>query len=240
MGKSARPVEAVIFDFGGVISVSFSRDLARFEADLGYPPGALLALLFGEGTLAGNPRGGDPTDGAAGADTSAVTHDWHRLEVGELTLHDYLLDVIDRAPEVLGEPIGMDAYARFVAEMPIGVHWPVVHAVRDLQARGYTLALLTNNVREFGDTWRDTFPVDELFPVVVDSSAVGLRKPDPRIYELTCARIGLAPEVCVFIDDNLDNVEAARALGMEAIRFGDDPWAVLAELEAILTRRPRT
>ncbi len=239
MADSPPPVEAVIFDFGGVISVSFSRDLRRFEAGLGYPPGALLALLFGEGTLDGNPNGGDAIDGAAGAGTGAVTHDWHLLEIGELTLQDYLLDVIARAPDVLGEPIGLDVYARFVAEMPIGVHWPIVHGIRSLQERGYTLALLTNNVREFGNTWRDTFPVDDLFPVVVDSSAVGLRKPDARIYELTCARLGLAPEVCVFIDDNLDNVEAARALGMEAIQFGEDPWAVLAELETILERRPR-
>lgn len=239
MSEATAPVEAVIFDFGGVISVSFSRDLTRFEAGLGYPPGALLELLFGERSVDGNPRSGNPVDGAADDDTDAVTHDWHRLEVGELTLQDYLLDVIERAPALLGEAIGMDAYARFVAEMPIGVHWPVVHGIRALQSWGYTLALLTNNVREFGDSWRDTFPVDELFPVVVDSSHVGMRKPDPRIYELTCERIGVPPEACVFIDDNLDNVEAARALGIESIRFGDDPWAVLAELDAILARRPR-
>ncbi len=239
MTDPALPVEAVIFDFGGVISVSLFRDLARVEANLGYPPGSLVELLFGARNPDGNPRGGDPVDGAAGPGANAVTHDWHRLEVGELTLAEYLLDVIERAPAVLGEPIGMDAYARFVAELPVGVHWPVVHGIRTLQRRGYTLALLTNNVREFGDTWRGTFPVDELFPVVVDSSAVGLRKPDPRIYTLTCERIGVPPEACVFIDDNLDNVEAARALGIESIQFGDDPWAVLAELEAILARRPR-
>jgi epoxide hydrolase-like predicted phosphatase len=99
------------------------------------------------------------------------------------------------------------------------------------------LALLTNNVKEFGSAWRATFPVDELFAVVVDSSEVGVRKPDRRIYLLTCERLAIEPTSAVFIDDNRDNVEAARAVGMEAVQFGEDPVAVISELDAILERR---
>ena len=138
---------------------------------------------------------------------------------------------------MLGKPIDFDAYRRFSAEMPLGVHWPVVHRARELRDDGIRLALLTNNVKEWGDHWRATFPIDELFDVVVDSSEVGMRKPDPRVYELTCERIGVATTAAAFVDDNTENVAAARRLGMEVVLFGDDPWAALAELDAILERR---
>ena len=99
------------------------------------------------------------------------------------------------------------------------------------------LGLLTNNVKEFGEHWRSTFPIDELFEVVVDSSHVGMRKPDPEIYLLTCEQLAVEPADAVFVDDNADNVAAARALGMETVHFGDDPRVALAELDAILDRR---
>ena len=159
------------------------------------------------------------------------------MEIGEITLEDWFAGVQDRAPEVLGQPINMDAYLKFMAEMPVGVHWPVVHRARELLADGVPIALLTNNVKEWGDHWRATFPVDELFEIVVDSSDVGMRKPDARIYLLTCERLGVAPDASVFIDDNAENIAAARALGMETVHFGEDPFAAVAELDAILDRR---
>ena len=64
-----------------------------------------------------------------------------------------------------------------------------------------------------------------------------MRKPERAIYELTCSRLAIAPSEAVFVDDNADNVAAARAFGMEAVHFGEDPWAALAELDAILERR---
>jgi FMN phosphatase YigB (HAD superfamily) len=67
-----------------------------------------------------------------------------------------------------------------------------------------------------------------------------MRKPDPRIYRLTCERLGVAPAASVFVDDNRDNVEAARAVGIEAVHFGDEPLGPLAELDAILGRRGTT
>ena len=131
------------------------------------------------------------------------------MEIGELTLDEWFAGDPGPAPEILGQPINMDAYLTFMAEMPVGVHWPVVHKARELLAAGCPIALLTNNVKEWGDHWRATFPVDELFEVVVDSSEVGMRKPDPRIYLLTCERLGVAPDASVFIDDNAENIAAA-------------------------------
>jgi epoxide hydrolase-like predicted phosphatase len=241
-----KPIEAIVFDYGGVFSTPLFRGIGRFESDMGYPPGSVLELLFGEAAYIGVEGRSLVVDDADGATTTvervpeaahAVTHDWHRLEVGDLTLEEYFKGVVERAPEVLGKPIDFDAYRRFSAEMPIGVHWPVVHRARELRDDGLRLALLTNNVKEWGDHWRATFPIDELFDVVVDSSEVGMRKPDPRVYELTCERVGVPTSAAVFVDDNTENVAAARRLGMEVVLFGDDAWAALAELDAILERR---
>jgi putative hydrolase of the HAD superfamily len=234
----ADPIEAVIWDYGGVISSPLFRGIGRFEADMGYPEGSILELIFGESAyMGGGEGGGDPCDGAAPEAASAVTHDWHRLEVGEIGLDEYLAGVVERAPQVLGRPIDLEAYRQFTRDMPLGIHWPVVHRIRRLQDEGLKLGLLTNNVKEFGSAWRSTFPVDELFDVVVDSSDVGLRKPDRRIYLLTCEQLGVDPSSAVFIDDNRDNVEAARAVGMDAVHFDDDPFAAISELDAILERR---
>lgn len=231
------PIEAVIWDYGGVISSPLFRGIGRFEADMGYPEGSILELVFGESGYIGGEGGGDPCDGAASEAASAVTHDWHRLEIGEIGLDEYLAGVVERAPQVLGRPIDLEAYRQFTRDMPLGIHWPVVHRMRRLRDEGLKLGLLTNNVKEFGSAWRATFPVDELFDVVVDSSEVGLRKPDRRIYLLTCERLGVEPSSAVFVDDNLDNVAAARAVGMEAIHFEDDPRAAISELDGILERR---
>ena len=98
---------------------------------------------------------------------------------------------------------------------------------------GLRLALLTNNVREFEPHWRAKLPVDDLFEVVVDSAFVGMRKPDPEIYELTLSHLGLPAPACLFLDDLDVNVDAARTLGMPAIHFRTTAQAI-AEIEAAL------
>jgi putative hydrolase of the HAD superfamily len=107
--------------------------------------------------------------------------------------------------------------------------------VRKLRGRGVRTALLTNNVREWEPIWRSKLPeIDELFELVVDSAFVGLRKPDPAIYTLTLERMGGArPEDCVFVDDLDVNCEAARALGMAAVRFESAEQAI-PEIESAL------
>jgi epoxide hydrolase-like predicted phosphatase len=111
----------------------------------------------------------------------------------------------------------------------------MIEFVRDLRGRGLRAALLTNNVREWEPLWRAKLPeIDELFEVVVDSAFVGLRKPDPAIYALTLERLGgVTPEDCVFVDDLEPNCEAARALGMAAVRFETAEQAI-PEIESAL------
>ena len=112
---------------------------------------------------------------------------------------------------------------------------PMIEFVRELRGRGVRAALLTNNVREWEPLWRSKLPeVDELFELVVDSAFVGLRKPDPAIFELTLERLGrVAPERCVFVDDLDVNCQAARAVGMAAVCFENAEQAI-PEVESAL------
>jgi putative hydrolase of the HAD superfamily len=220
-GPDTGAIEAVIFDYGGVISARFLRDLQVFEDDLGYPRGSVEELMFG------------PSAGTGGE----TVHDFHRLETGHLSLVDYLRGLERRAPDVLGRPLDLEAYRAFAGASAVAVHWPVVHCIRRLRETPLRLALLTNNVREFGDAWRATFPVEELFSTVVDSSAVGMRKPDPAIYTYTCDLLEVAPTAAVFLDDNGDNIAAAAAMGLETVHVGVDPIVAIEELDVILERR---
>jgi putative hydrolase of the HAD superfamily len=106
----------------------------------------------------------------------------------------------------------------------------MIEFVRELRGRGVRAALLTNNVREWEPLWRSKLPeVDELFEVIVDSAFVGLRKPDPAIYSLTLDRLGgVAAKRCVFVDDLDVNCDAARELGMAAVRFESARQAIPA------------
>ena len=241
LARYIRPViSTVIFDFGGVISSPLFVGIGAFEEEEGYPKGSLLQLLFGDTTYIGvegravaEAMGDDP-DAAEAEGVIDDEPDWHLLEKGQLDVASYFARLSDRAPAILGTEIDMESYARFWRSTAPGVHWMVVHKIRELKDRGLRLGLLTNNVKEFGEHWRTMFPLDELFEEVVDSSHVGMRKPERGIYELTCQRMGIVPTEAVFIDDNADNVAAARAYGMQAVHFGENPWDAIAELDAIL------
>ncbi len=240
-------IRAVIFDYGGVISSPLFRGIGEFEAAEGYRKGSLLQLLFGEthyigvhgravaDELTADELGGDPDSLESEGETDDVPA-WHRLERGEIDMAEYYTIIVERAPALLGRTIDFEAYGRFMRSSAPGVHWQVVHRIRELRGT-VKLGLLTNNVKEFGEHWRSTFPIDELFEVIVDSSHVGMRKPDPEIYLLTCSALEVEPGEAVFVDDNADNVAAARSLGMETVHFGDDPRVALAELDTVLQRR---
>ena len=103
--------------------------------------------------------------------------------------------------------------------------------------RGLRTGLLTNNAKEFEDFWRPLIPLDELFDDVVDSSEVGLRKPDPRIYHLALERLGVDAPDAVFVDDAPGNVSGAERVGIRSVLIGpqrSDVPAALAELTALV------
>jgi putative hydrolase of the HAD superfamily len=211
------PLEAVLFDFGGVFTESPFGAAEALGAELGAPAGRLLELVFGP----------------YHADTD---HPWHRLERGEMSF----LDARD-AILALGREAGLDCDPiRVFQKMGAGggVREAMVERARRLRATGLRTALVTNNAREFRERWRALVPADELFEHVVDSSEVGVRKPDPAIFRIALARLGdPAPERTLFVDDYEGNLVAARALGLRTLLVEDDPAPVLAALDEILAER---
>jgi putative hydrolase of the HAD superfamily len=198
-------VRAVIFDLGGVVLGSPLHAIAEHEREAGIPAGFVNRLV---------------------ADTGP-TGAWSRLERGELELEPFY-QAFDRECEQAGHALGarrlMERIALASQPRPI-----MLAAVRRIRARGLRVAALTNNWAGDGGT-RELSPH---FDVFVESSVLGLRKPDPRIYQHACARLAVEPREAVFLDDIGINLKAARALGMTTIKVGV-PEQALAELTAVL------
>jgi putative hydrolase of the HAD superfamily len=211
----AGPIRAVISDFGGVLTTPLMNSFAAFQDRTGISPDALGAAM----------RSVAEHDGA---------HPLFELETGRLTEEQFLDRIRDALEPILGHPPQMHEFKEIYFEA-LEPNLPMVELMRSIKARGYRMALLTNNVREWEPLWRSMLPVDEIFELVVDSAFVGMRKPDPPIYELTIERLGdgVGPAECMFVDDVLVNVEAATELGMTAIHFRENEQAI-AEIEAAL------
>lgn len=210
-------LEAAIFDLGGVLTTSILASFVDFERSIGVPEGSLLRAF------------------AEGYSESEEERDFHLLETGRITEVEYYR----RLETHLREATGIDV--RF-PEDPAAVRRSLFRGLRRNEemndaalriSRHYKTALLTNNVKEWGG-WRQFYPPD-IFDVVVDSSAVGLRKPDPKIYLLTCERLGVEPERAAFVDDIKANVDSASALGLTGLLFTDND-AVLAELARLFPK----
>ncbi len=210
------PVTTVISDFGGVLTAPLWRAFEVVQAGLGIPGDALDTAL-------------DRARAASGRDPL------HALERGELAESAFLDELEAHLADHLGRPVALEDFPeRYFAALE--VDHALVERLADVRRRGYRTALLTNNVREWEPRWRAMFPADELFEVIVDSSDVGLRKPDPAIYELCCARLGVAPEACVFLDDIEVNCTAGAALGITTVHWTDSR-AGLDALEDVLAAR---
>jgi putative hydrolase of the HAD superfamily len=209
-------IEAVVWDYGGVFSGSPFGAMAGVAREMGVDPERYLEIVFG------------PYD----HDTD---HPWHRLERGEITLAAAreAIVALGRSEGIDSDPLHLfGAMGRGGA----GLRAEVVECARGLKRSGLATALVTNNAAEFRDYWRRSIPLDELFHHVIDSSEVGLRKPDPRIFELALAKLGVAAGSAVFLDDYPGNVAAARRIGMQGVLVGDDYAAALAELARLLGR----
>jgi putative hydrolase of the HAD superfamily len=203
-----RDIQAVLFDLTGVLTSS--------------PWPALTAAGGGNVELLVGPYHED-TD-----------HPWHRLERGEISIEEWVSDM-----QVLAESRGATLDLRPLNALlsTLVVHDQVVAHVAALRGEGYRTALVTNNIREGSASWRALFAVDELFEVVVDSSEVGLRKPNPAIFTHTLSLLGdIPPASAVLLDDVETNLVGARQAGLHTILVGDPPDAALAELDVLLGR----
>jgi putative hydrolase of the HAD superfamily len=209
-------IEAVLWDFGGVFTASPFHAIRTWAPTVGLDGDVVLELLFG--------RYEDDGD-----------HPWHRLERGEMAMVDTFA-AIASAAEARGVALDIKALFGAMAHDPFDRSM-VLELAHELRARGLRMAVVTNNAREFADAWKKLVPVDHLFDDVIDSSEVGVRKPNPRIYELALERLGVTdPARAVFLDDFEPNVVAARRLGLHGVHVAPDPAAAMAELAALVGR----
>lgn len=198
-------ITAALFDFGGVLSTSPFDAFARYEADHHLPHGFLRSV------------------NATDPDTNA----WASLERSEVDVHGFAA-AFEEESAALGHRVpGWDVLALLAGDL----RPEMIEAVRRCGAQMQT-ALLTNNVVGMSAD-RHVSDVVALFDVVVESSVVGLRKPDVAFYELACERLGIEPHEAVFLDDLGVNLKPARAMGMTTIKV-TDPAMALTELEAVV------
>jgi putative hydrolase of the HAD superfamily len=204
--------DVLICDFGGVLTTPLQEGFLAYQEESGV---SLEELGKAMGRAA--EEHGD--------------HPLFALERGEITEAEFR----DRIERHLDDGFDLTRLRTLYFER-LEPNGAMIEFVRGLRRRGVRAALLTNNVREWEPLWRAKLPeVDELFELVVDSAVVGLRKPDPAIFRLTLERLGgVAPERCVFVDDLDVNCEAARELGMAAVRYESADQAI-PEVESALS-----
>ncbi|MCU1351228.1 MAG: HAD-superfamily hydrolase, phosphatase [Acidimicrobiales bacterium] len=198
-------ITAALFDFGGVILSSPFEAFAHHEAELGLPDGFIRQL------------------NATNPDANA----WARLERNEISVDGFI-----EAFEAEARAAGGELDAQVVLGLLSGELRPeMAEAVRRCSERLKT-AMLTNNVvsMDAGDRFAH---VVEHFDAVIESSKVGVRKPDTRFYELACEALEIEPSEAVFLDDLGVNLKPARALGMTTIKV-TDPAVAIAELEQVV------
>jgi putative hydrolase of the HAD superfamily len=202
------PIRAALFAFGGVILTSPFEAFARYEDANGLPAGFLRAI---------NAR--NPDDNA-----------WARLERSEVDMAGFC-ELFEAEALDAGHAVsGSDVLGLLAGEL----RPEMVEAVRRC-AEQLRTGLLTNNfvgVRS-AEAEHPFHDMLDLFDEIVESSQVGVRKPDPRFYEHACARLEIEPSEAVFLDDLGVNLKPARAMGMTTIKV-DDPAAALTELEQII------
>ncbi|HEX7952873.1 MAG TPA: HAD-IA family hydrolase [Burkholderiales bacterium] len=207
-------IRAVLWDFGGVMTESPFLAFRRFEKERGLPADFL------RGINARNP------------DHNA----WARFERSELSPLQFDEAFAQEAREAGHEVRGLE-----VIDLLYGAVRPaMVAALRACKGR-YINACVTNNVAAGPGRGFDRDPgragewrtIMDLFDIVIESSRIGVRKPEPRFFELACERLGIAASEAVYPDDLGTNLKPARTMGMHTIKV-EDPASALAQLESVL------
>ncbi len=202
---------AVIWDFGGVFTSSPFEAFARYERERGLPENLIRRI-----------NSTNPLDNA-----------WARFERGELDFEGF-----DAAFAEEARALGHDIRGREIIPLLAGdFRGEMIVALKHVKRR-YRTGCITNNMpfnQAEPNEGRFIYAreIMEMFDHVIESSKVGVRKPDPRIYEMMCEALSAAPEGCIYLDDLGVNLKPARAMGMTTIKVESGPQAV-AELENAL------
>jgi putative hydrolase of the HAD superfamily len=210
-------IEAVLVDYAGVLTNPLKELYAAFSRSCGLSLDEIALVM----TSAAVAYGRQPLEA---------------LEVGAITEREFLDLIDDAVRRECARRIDLSDFRHqwFAGVVP---NTEFVAHLRGLRERGYRLALVTNNVREWRDVWAPLAPLDD-FDLVVDSSEEGSRKPEPAIYERTLALLRLPGQACLFVDDVWDHCATAKKLGMRAVWFQSTRQAIF-ELERELARSPQ-
>ena len=187
-------IRAIFFDFGGVLGWMDRNMMAALEARHGLGVGGFMR-------------------------TVVALPEWKAAEVGRGS-EEAFLEALERKLEELGVTLPFDiqeAWARAFQRLDTDV----VRLIERLGAR-YDVGLLSNATPVLDSVLRDHHRIDGLFKVIVNSSRVGMAKPDVRIYCLAAERMGVEPAACVHIDDDVENVEGARRAGFQGVHHNGD------------------
>lgn len=204
---------AVLWDFGGVILTSPFEAFNRYEAEIGLPKDFIRSL---------NARNGD-------------TNAWAKMERSEVSLATFV-ELFEAEAREHG--YALDGW-RILQALSGDIRPQMVEALRRCR-QSFRVACITNNMKSGEGPGMARSPekakavaeVMTLFEHVVESSKLGVRKPDPRIYRHACDLLGVRPEDCIYLDDLGINLKPARALGMRTIKVGD-PDRAIDELQAM-------
>ncbi len=209
------PPHAVLWDFGGVILSSPFEAFNKYEQEAGLPEDFIRGL---------NTRNPD-------------TNAWAKMERSEVSLPGFV-DLFEAEALERGQKLDGWNVLRILSG---DIRPQMVEALRRCKAAGFRVACITNNMKTGDGPGMSRSPqkakavaeVMTLFEHVVESSKVGFRKPDPRIYQYACKLVGVAPDLCIYLDDLGINLKPARALGMRTIKVGD-PDVALTELQEMV------
>jgi len=210
------PIEAIVSDFGGVLTTPLLDAFLGLQERRGIPLEAFGAAL------------------ARAAADNGGANPLFELETGRLTEAQFIAQLGAALRAELGRDVDVERFGETFFEH-LHPNAELFGFMRTLHGRGYRMAILTNNVREWEPLWRSMLPIDELFELVVDSGFEGVRKPDPRIYEVTLDRLGVKPQAALFVDDMEVNCDAARELGMQTVWFRSNAQAI-GEIERLLAQ----
>jgi putative hydrolase of the HAD superfamily len=216
-GPPRSAVEAVLVDYAGVLTNPLKELYAAFSRSCGLSLDEIALVMTSAAVHYGQP----PLEA---------------LERAAISEREFLELIGDAARRECAREVDLSDFRHqwFAGVVP---NTDFIDYLRRLRGRGYRLALVTNNVREWRDVWAPLAPLDD-FDLVVDSSDEGSRKPEPAIYERTLARLGLDGPACLFVDDVLDHCATARKLGMRTVWFQSTRQAIF-EIERELASAPQ-
>jgi putative hydrolase of the HAD superfamily len=213
MPERSDRIEAVVSDFGGVLTTPLVQSFMAFQDQTG-----ITTEVLGKAMQAATEANGD--------------NPLFEMERGEISEVAFLEKLTASLEPLLGHRPEMHRFREIYFEA-LDPNPPMIELMRELKGAGYRMAMLTNNVREWEPLWRSMLPVDEIFQTVIDSGFVGCRKPESKIYSLALGRIAMPAEACLFVDDVLVNCEGAEKAGMTAVHFEDNEQAI-ADVRAAL------